>query len=159
MGVEIERKFLPASDAWRAVAKREHATRIRQGFLARDVERVVRVRLETPLEGGRARTTLTIKGKSEGARRSELEYDVPAADGEALLALCLPGTIEKVRWRVDAGGGLVFEIDEFEGRHVGLVVVEIELDDESREFTQPAWLGREVTGDPAYTNAVLSRGG
>ncbi|MDP0919558.1 CYTH domain-containing protein, partial [Klebsiella pneumoniae] len=77
---EIERKFLVASDDWRAGVSR--STRFSQGYLSRDPARTVRVRLA----GEQA--FLTIKGATLGAARAEFEYAVPVADARALLAIC-----------------------------------------------------------------------
>lgn len=159
MGVEIERKFLPADDGWRALAQPSRATAIHQGFLSRDPERVVRVRVETPFEGGEGKATLTVKGVGAGLSRPEFEYPIPAADAAKLLELCLPEPVHKVRWRIDAGRGRTFEIDEFRSPHAGLVVVELELASPDETFVCPAWLGREVTGDPRYANSALSHPG
>ncbi len=150
MGVEIERKFLVDGEAWRAGAR---ASRIRQAYLVRAAGRSVRVRDED------GRVTLTIKGPSDDGdprRRAEYEYEVPAGDADGLFALCEPGTIDKTRHRVEVAGR-TWEVDEFHGRLVPLVVAEIELDDPDADVVLPSWVGREVTDDPAYTNGALSR--
>lgn len=150
MGVEIERKFLVTDDSWRENA--EDCTRYVQGYLSREPARTVRVRI-----AGEA-AFLTIKGQpSPGAplETPEFEYRIPKADAEALLALCLPGTIDKTRYRVPHGGK-VFEVDVFAGENAGLVVAEIELDHSEEDFARPAWLGAEVTQDARYKNAALS---
>jgi adenylate cyclase len=36
-------------------------------------------------------------------------------------------------------------------------VAEIEVGSEDEAFERPAWLGREVTGDPKYYNSALCR--
>ena len=48
-----------------------------------------------------------------------------------------------------------FEIDEFAGANLGLVLAEIELESEDEEFERPAWLGQEVSSDPRYFNSNL----
>jgi adenylate cyclase len=63
--------------------------------------------------------------------------------------------IEKTRHIIKAGD-FVWEIDVFAGALSGLVIAEVEMDSESDEPALPPWLGREVTGDPAWTNAVLA---
>jgi CYTH domain-containing protein len=102
------------------------------------------------------RAFLTIKGKTEGATRAEFEYEIPVADAHALLALCEPGLIDKTRYTVDHDGH-TWEIDAFHGHHQGLLLAEIELDAEDEPFTRPPWLGQEVTHNPRYYNATLSR--
>ena len=54
-------------------------------------------------------------------------------------------------------GSHTFEVDVFRGDNEGLIVAEIELDSPDEEFARPDWLGEEVTGDPAYYNASLSK--
>jgi len=152
LALEIERKFLLAADAWRSDASRggAEATELRQGYLAAEAERSVRVRL------ARRRGTLTIKGPGAGAVRGEWEYEIPAAEAEELLELCRRPLIEKTRWRVDHAGR-VWEIDEFHGANAGLVLAECELPDAEAELVLPSWVGREVTGDERYYNAYLAR--
>jgi len=145
MGVEIERKFLVIGDEWRTAPGR----RLSQGYLNRDKERTVRVRLA----GEKA--FLTIKGVSKGASRAEFEYEIPHGDGEQLLALCERPIIEKIR-RVNVVDGSTWEVDEFFGDNSGLVVAEIELDSEDQAFTRPSWLGEEVTQDARYFNSSLA---
>jgi adenylate cyclase len=148
VGVEIERKFLLAGDAWRALGT---PVLLRQGYLCADPERTVRVRVEG------TRGTLTIKGKSTGATRGEWEYDVPLADANALLdTLCERPFIEKYRRRIEHAGK-VWEVDEFLGANAGLCVAEIELAGEDEAFDIPDWIGAEVTHDARYFNAALMR--
>ena len=101
------------------------------------------------------RDYLTVKGVSVGARRSEYEYEIPRADAEAMLdELCERPLIEKTRRKIPFAG-LVWEVDEFAGENAGLVVAEVELEDETQEVALPEWVGEEVTGDPRYFNANL----
>jgi adenylate cyclase len=144
MATEIERKFLVRGDEWRRGA----AQRLRQGYLNRDPARTVRVRIA----GKRA--VLTIKGPGEGAARAEFEYRIPLREAQALLALCDRPPLEKNRYKV-RHGGFTWEIDEFLGANAGLVVAEIELEDEQQPFGRPAWLSAEVTHDPRYLNSNL----
>jgi adenylate cyclase len=146
MGVEIERKFLPSSSAWRSLGQ---PVLLRQGYLSSDPARVVRVRIENDL------AWLTIKSSSVGAIRGEWEYPIPAPDAAELLEqLCEQPIIEKYRRRIEFDG-MVWEVDEFLGANAGLVVAEIELQTESQTFVQPDWIGLEVTGDARYYNSSL----
>lgn len=148
MGVEIERKFLLAGDGWRDQGV---ATLMRQGYLVADATRTVRVRIE----GERA--VITVKGKTEGARRGEWEYPIPVADAAELLdGLCEQPLVEKIRHRI-ALDGHVWEVDEFLGLNAGLLVAEIELDSEDEAFNKPDWIAQEVTGDVRYYNSSLIR--
>ena len=69
--------------------------------------------------------------------------------------LCENPVVEKTRYLVDYAGHL-FEVDEFYGDNDGLVIAEIELEDEKEPFDRPGWLGDEVTGDERYYNSYLS---
>ena len=146
MGIEIERKFLVKGAGWRGTP----GTEISQGYLSRDKERTVRVRIA----GDRA--YLTVKGPTRGAVRPEFEYEIPLADARELLKLCAPLLIEKRRHIVEYRGSR-WEVDEFSGAHAGLVLAEIELQAPDQPFARPAWLGKEVTDDPRYLNSNLSK--
>ncbi len=149
MALEIERKFLVTDESYRALAT--HATPMAQGYLSTDPDATVRVRIA----GDRAR--LTVKSRNRGAVRGEWEYDIPAEDARAMLeGCCGRRVIEKTRYYVPAGNGLVWEVDEFGGRHAGLVLAEIELPAEDTPFEMAPFIGEEVTGDVRYYNSTLS---
>ena len=148
MGVEIERKFLLAGDGWRKLGE---PVLLRQGYLSSNPDRTVRVRIEG------ATGTMTIKGRSVGATRSEWEYEIPLDEaGELLDRLCEQPVIEKHRRRI-AFGAHIWEVDEFLGANQGLVVAEIELEFEEQQFDKPEWIGEEVTHDRRYFNSSLIR--
>ena len=110
MPVEIERKFLVVSDAWRQSIAGQ---RFCQGYLAGGHGVTVRVR--------RAGTKayITIKGKAIGPARPEYEYEIPVEEAEELLkSLCRRPLIEKIRHEVGHAGHL-WHIDEFRGAMPG----------------------------------------
>lgn len=146
MAEEIERKFLVTGDAWREQASPH---RIAQGYLCRDPDRVVRVRLRDE------NAFMTIKGRAQGIRRSEIEFPIPREDAELLLAMCLPTVIEKTRHEVEWAGH-TWEVDEFHSSNAGLIVAEIELPSEDAEVELPPWVGTEVSHDHRYANSHLS---
>lgn len=146
MPTEIERKFLVTDDTWRSAS----GTRYTQGYLSRDPNRTVRVRIAGDF------AWLTIKGRTTGVTRPEFEYEIPLDDAHALLALCDNPLIDKIRRTITHDGHL-WEVDEFLGENQGLIIAEIELDSEDELFTPPPWLGPEVTGDPRYYNANLTQ--
>lgn len=154
MAVEIERKFLVRTDAWRKLA--QHRLRIAQAYLnhsealsAGREHCSIRVRIT-----GEA-ANLNIKSRETGARRQEFEYPIPLADAENLMMLACEGRIEKVRHLVQVGGHL-WEVDEFAGDNAGLVVAEIELQHENEPFDRPDWLGAEVTDCLRFYNMALA---
>ena len=172
MNTETERKFLVLSDEFKARAVKSH--RIRQGYLAHDSGRTVRVRIRD--EKG----FLTIKGPSIiPGSRPEWEKEISLQEAEDLFALCKPGSVDKTRWIVPAqmpgkaghdGGSTgsptvmadpdrssrCFEVDEFHGENDGLVMAEIELGSPDEPFERPSWLGEEVTDDKRYYNGDLA---
>ena len=146
MGMEIERKYLMASDGWRGLAE---GVDYRQGYLSTVKERTVRVRTIAD------RGFLTIKGISTGASRREYEYEIPAGEAHEMLdELCERPLIEKRRFEI-THGGLIWEIDEFSGDNAGLIIAEVELVSEDQLIDIPSWIGEEVTGDPRYFNSSL----
>ncbi|MAA74240.1 MAG: CYTH domain protein [Salinisphaeraceae bacterium] len=148
MGVEIERKFLLAGDAWRREVCRVHE--ITQGYLAQAQRSSVRIRLQDD------QANLNIKSAEAGAQRLEYEYPLPPDQAREMLdRLCLPGRIAKRRHIVSRGDH-VWEIDEFLEHNSGLVVAEIELAEPNEAFDRPAWLGPEVTDLHRYYNHALS---
>jgi CYTH domain-containing protein len=148
MAIEIERKFLVKDDRWRSLAT---GVVYRQGYITASRDRTVRVRVAGD------RGFLTIKGKSVGLSRAEFEYAIPLEDAMTLLdTLCEPPLIEKVRYRLEYSG-LIWEIDEFGGENAGLILAEVELSDANQAIAIPDWIGEEVSHDPRYFNANLTK--
>ena len=148
MTIEIERRFLPANDDWRAEAGEPEL--LAQGYLSVEKERTIRVRII----GNRA--WLTLKGYISDITRSEYEYEIPLEHAREIMDTMCPFTLGKHRYTV-RHGGFTFEIDEYFGANAPLVVAEIELPAEDTPFERPSWLGREITADGRYTNAYLSK--
>ena len=154
MAIEIERKFLVASDAWRAAA---HAVvPMAQGYL-NDLATVdsgaMRTSVRVRIAGDAA--FLNLKSRELGRTRQEFDYPIPVADARALLELCVGGAIDKRRHLVRHAGHL-WEVDEFLGDNAGLVVAEVELATAGESFERPAWLGREATDAARYYNLALA---
>jgi len=146
MPSEIEHKYLVHQDAWQPTSA---GVPYRQGYLSAAKEHVVRVRIA----GDSA--YLTVKGSTTGLTRLEFEYPIPVADAAVMLErLCERPLIEKTRYREKFEGHL-WEIDEFHGDNAGLVIAEIEVASETRQYAVPFWAAAEVSGDPRYFNANL----
>lgn len=146
MAKEIERKFA-VTDL--GMLQGKLAAHIVQGYITNE-PMTVRVRLID------AEAFLTLKGQSEGIARDEFEFPIPRHHARELLAkYCGDRIVEKSRYRVPHQG-LVFEVDVFSGRHAGLVIAEVELDDIAQTFAPPDWLGAELTFDKRFTNYQLA---
>lgn len=147
MPVEIERKFLIANTDWKENISEE--VPIKQGYLSVTPERTIRVRTKGD------KGYLTIKGKTINTTRAEYEYEIPLSEALELLGLCNKPLIEKTRYHVVTNGNL-WEVDVFEGDNEGLIVAEIELENEAQEIILPNWIGEEVSHQNRYFNSQLS---
>lgn len=146
MALEIEYKYLVKNDSYRLLAS--ESVSIFQGYLSRDPERTVRVRIKGD------KGFLTVKGKSSGAVRYEFEYEISIDDASKMLGMCIPPILEKIRYLVPYEGHL-WEVDEFLGHKRGLVTAEIELMSADEQYHIPDFIGENVTGNPEYYNSNL----
>ncbi len=148
--MEIERKFLLKSDNWRSLSTKKII--IKQGYISTNPESTVRIRITD------SKSFITIKGKGNGSiAHPEYEYEIPTKDAEEMFDLfCKNSGIEKIRHIVEFEGHK-WEIDEFTGKHKGLILAEVELNSVNESVELPNWIGKEVTGNPKYYNSNLSR--
>lgn len=161
---EIEHKYLVKDDSYKKIAVQ--IVRIRQGYLNRNPDRTVRIRLtDTSSLNDDVVTScqcsqviskgfITIKGRNHGDTRKEFEYEIPCADAEELIKFALSPIIEKTRYVVPYESH-IWEIDEFISPIKGLIVAEIELNDSNHDYILPDFIGEEVTGKPEYYNSNI----
>ena len=97
---------------------------------------------------------LTLKGKQKGIATTELEWVLSGMPN--VSGLEEHPCVEKTRYCVNAGDGLFWEVDEFEGVLAGLILAEIELEDINQNFDFPEWIGIELTGLKNWSNASLA---
>jgi len=153
--IEIERKFiLPRSPSDDQLGPGTH---IRQGYIAEEDPVEVRVRITDD------ESNLTVKAGA-GLSRTEVEVAISAVQAEALWPHTAGRQLEKTRHRVmldDVTPNLVADVDVYAGTLAGLCVAEVEFASEevAASFDPPAWFGRELTGDRAWSNAALARHG
>jgi adenylate cyclase len=150
--MEIERKWLvpePPDDLLE-----RPGDRIEQGYLA-----IGAGGSEVRLRRRADQLTLTAK-TGRGLSRGEHEVELTPEQFESLW----PGTegrrLVKTRRTLAAGGSgeLVIELDVYAAGLTGLVVAEVEFEDEAAagDFVAPGWFGHEVTEDDAYKNQRLA---
>ena len=145
MGTETERKYVINTDQF----PKEHPVCIKQGFISTNKSRVVRVRIADE------KASLTIKSGGNALTRREFEYSIPLKEAIELLdEVCLQPVIDKTRYTTNHKG-LTWEVDVFHGQNEGLIVAEVELENENQEFEVPSWVKKEVTGDERYYNVNL----
>ena len=147
MSKEIERKFLVKPEYWHLFQK---GKLYYQGYLFSDNNKVIRVRIIDD------KGFLAVKSKLSGITRDEFEYEIPFSDAQYILKnLCIRPIIEKYRSEVFISD-LRWEVDKFVGENEGLVMAEIELEDEKQSIILPEWVDREVTADSRYYNSNLA---
>ncbi len=144
---EIERKFL-VKEMPRAESG---STAIEQGYLALDQDTEVRLR--------RAGDELFLTAKGgHGEVREEVEVPIEPEAFAALWPLTAGQRLHKTRHEIP-WNGLTVEIDVYGGGNRGLIVAEVEFEtvEAAHRFEPPAWLGRDVSGETAYSNPNLAR--
>jgi adenylate cyclase len=148
--IEIERKYLVTSLEF----LNEYSTKneIAQGYLCSNPERTVRIRIK----GNKGFITIKGIGSESGVSRFEWEKEIEIEEAKSLLKLCERGVIEKTRYEVKSGKHII-EIDVFHGENDGLILAEIELENENETILKPKWLGTQVTNDERYYNSYLSQ--
>ena len=146
---EIERKFLLKRFP-PGLKKFPHGT-IVQGYLA-----VGRGGLQVRLRKKGSVRSLTFKQGTKGTRE-EREIRLSLEQFNALWPATTGRRLTKVRYDVPWKKHII-EIDVYRGRHRGLVVAEVEFDDQRScaAFQPPDWIGRDVTGKPKYSNVALA---
>ena len=160
---EIERRFLldrvpPLPESARVLV-------IDQGYLSSQVP-VERDAAAPHFGAGRLRRTKMPDGSivhthtiklGAGERRSEIEREITRAEFELHWPKTQTRRLRKTRYQVH-DGTLTWEIDVFD--QPSLVLVEVELSSTNTFVKIPAWLEpiivREVTDDPAFTNANIA---
>jgi adenylate cyclase len=140
MGIEIERKYLIVGAGWRDLVIASQL--LRQGYLTAGSGVTVRIRTVDDRIG-----YITIKSGGSALARAEFEYEVPIADARQMLGYIRGAQIEKLRHSLDLGGG-DWVVDEFQGRHAGLLIAEVELESPTGKL--------ELPDDPQYYNSSLA---
>jgi adenylate cyclase len=117
---------------------------IRDGLIAAFEGRKVRVRISGDI------ATIAIKGPRTGIVRPEFEYEIQIADAERMLStVCGDHLLEKQRFFVEDAAA-TWHVDVYGGILQGVVIAEIELQQETQELILPPWIGKELTGDSFY---------
>ena len=135
MSLEIERKFLVNSYDYRSSAK---SVEINQAYLFIDITMAIRIRIEE------RQASINIKSKKTERTNYEFEYIIPLDEARFLIKMSPYKLIEKTRFTIDHKGK-VWEIDEFHGDNKGLIVAEVELEDENEKIDLPKWIGAELS--------------
>lgn len=146
--MEIERKFLPKTLPEELNQYKCH--KIEQAYL--NTAPVIRIRKQDD------EYFLTYKGGGMMARE---EYNLTLNEKSYyhLLEKADGNIITKTRFLIPIHDGLTAELDVFEGRFAGMLLVEVEFDsiEQANNFTPPDWFGKDVTHEKKYHNSYLSK--
>lgn len=147
---EIERKFLVKQLPENL--ERYQSRLIEQGYLA-----AKRDGTQVRLRKAGARLSLAFK-EGNGIERREVEVDLIPEQFDPLWAATAGRRLSKTRYDIPFGE-FTIEVDVYGGSNAGLVVAEVEFDDEKQyaDFQPPDWFGREVSGKARYSNVKLAR--
>ena len=102
------------------------------------------------------RTIFTLKGKRQQASAREMEWVIERNVGEALVSTEDCPHVEKTRYEWRGSDGMLWEIDEFGGGLLGLVLAEVELQESGQPVEIPEWIGLELTGNHVWSNSNLA---
>ena len=151
MSDEIERKFLlrglPEN------LKYTHQNRIKQGYLALEKNREIRLRQKGE------KYYQTVK-TGTGLHREELETNIPQTQFDLFWKATEGLRLEKIRY-TSLWHKQTVEIDEYLGPLKGLYSAEVEFKNkkDAARFQPPPEFGEEITFDTRYMNRSLARTG
>lgn len=166
--LEIERKFLVKPSA---VENASEAYEILQGYISKNENGSVRLRIETPLITmtwwkkikyfvlmlplPKSKAFLMSKIKTENAiANNETVDEISILNANTLLQNFAKTLIKKTRY-IQHVNGKKWEIDVFDSPNRGLMLAEIELESIHEEVYFPEWIEREVTGEAEFYNANM----
>ena len=148
MAVEIERKFLVNNNSFLETYSKH--SKISQAYIFIEDNRVLRIRKIDD------ECIFSLKIGLNQIKRLEFEYSIPKSDADMIISSSKYNLIEKDRYYVKHHDEKIWEVDVFKGLNKGLVIAEIELDNESDKFLKPSWIGEEVSDMDKYLNYNLS---
>ncbi|MBQ2642434.1 MAG: CYTH domain-containing protein [Eubacterium sp.] len=147
-GVEIEFKYLPKELPSNLDSYEHH--KIEQAYLG--TAPVVRIRQEDD------QYILTYKNGA-GFAHNEVSLPLDEKSYKHLLEKADGNIITKTRYFIPLEDGHTAELDIFEDKFDGMLLVEVEFEslDDADSFVPPDWFGENVTKDKRYHNSYLSR--
>ena len=146
--MEIEKKFIPTNLPEDLDSYKHY--KIEQAYL--NTAPVVRIRKQDD------DYFLTYKGSGMMARE-EYNLYLNKESYNHLLTKADGNIITKTRFLIPIHDGLTAELDIFEGKFAGMLLVEVEFEsvEQANSFVPPEWFGDDVTNDKRYHNSYLSK--
>lgn len=151
---EVERKFLLKQIP--NFLDTSHFVQISQAYLFIDEDgNELRLRKKSDSSGDKYIQTYKSKGD---LKRSEVEFEISKENFEALWEHASKRVLKKKRYLIQYEN-LLLELDEYQNNLEGLLVLEIEFENEdiAKDFIPFDWLGEEITYDPKYKNKNLAK--
>lgn len=153
-GLEVERKWLISALPEAELARASSSEEIDQGYLT-----IGQQGGETRVRSRAGQFVLTVKSGT-GMVRSETSVEISREQFDALWPATEGQRVEKVRHLIalPERPELLIELDVYTGSLAGLIVAEVEFENEAEAtgFQAPSWFGAEVTHDARYKNHSLA---
>jgi CYTH domain-containing protein len=121
----------------------------------------LRLREARPIDGGAPKLRLSRKADVDSRTRLITSIYLPEDEFVVLATVLAGGRIRKLRHKLGSAPDIALHVDEFQGEHAGLIMVEAEFrtSDALTAFAMPDFAIREVTDDPRFTGGWLVKNG
>ena len=146
MNIEIERKFTVN----KIPKKITNSFVIKQFYMLIDKDFVQRLRIFDD-----KKAIISIKQNCSGLKRYEFEYEIPLVDAQKIISIGNFLSIKKIRHEIIIDN-IKWEVDQFLEKNEGLVIAEVELQNEDQKLNLPKWIEKDVTNQNKYYNYNLA---
>lgn len=146
MNIEIERKFTVN----KIPKKITNSFVIKQFYMLIDKDFVQRLRIFDD-----KKAIISIKQNCSGLKRYEFEYEIPLVDAQKIISIGNFLSIKKIRHELIIDN-IKWEVDQFLEKNKGLVIAEVELQNEDQKLNLPKWIEKDVTNQNKYYNYNLA---
>ena len=146
MNIEIERKFTVN----KIPKKITNSFVIKQLYMLIDKDFVQRLRIFD-----NKKAIISLKQNCSGLKRYEFEYEIPLVDAQKIISIGNFLSIKKIRHELIIDN-IKWEVDQFLEKNEGLVIAEVELQNEDQKLNLPKWIEKDVTNQNKYYNYNLA---
>ena len=146
MNIEIERKFTVN----KIPKKITNSFVIKQFYMLIDKDFVQRLRIFDD-----KKAIISLKQNCSGLKRYEFEYEIPLVDAQKIISIGNFLSIKKIRHELIIDN-IKWEVDQFLEKNKGLVIAEVELQNEDQKLNLPKWIEKDVTNQNKYYNYNLA---
>ena len=98
---------------------------------------------------------ISLKQNCSGLKRYEFEYEIPLVDARKIISIGNFLSIKKIRHELIIDN-IKWEVDQFLEKNKGLVIAEVELQNEDQKLNLPKWIEKDVTNQNKYYNYNLA---